>query len=178
MTRKQATIIAVFGVVVLVGVAVGVLTKKNGGGPVSPGSQTGEAKIATSTPKSGEKTGFTNEIPKNAELTKPSQDIPITSKSSGSNVSNYKVFNVNVSASGYNPSEIVANKGDVVEINLTASGGSFDIFSRSAGFYVSASDGKIGKITFTPSDSGTYDFSCRDSCPNGKIISGKLIILP
>ena len=176
MTQKQITITVVFSLIVLAGIIIGVFSRK-GSVPASPGSQAGEI-TATSTPKSGEKTGFTSEIPKNAELTKPSQDIPITSKSSGSNVSNYKVFNVNVSASGYNPSEIVANKGDVVEINLTASGGSFDIFSRSAGFYVSASDGKIGKITFTPSDSGTYDFSCRDYCPNGKIISGKLIILP
>ncbi|MEK7626669.1 MAG: cupredoxin domain-containing protein [Patescibacteria group bacterium] len=177
MTQKQTSVVVVFSAVVLAGIIIGVLVKK-GAVPVSPGEQIGGVKIATSTKKSDERPGFTSEIPKNVEPTKPSLDIPITSQSAGGNVSNYKVFSVNATASGYVPSEIVAKKGDVVEINLSASGGSYDLFSQSAGFYVSAASGKTGKITFTPSDSGTYSFSCRDMCPAGKIISGQLIVLP
>ena len=176
MTKQQATIIIVFAVVVLAGVVIGTMTR-NGAAPVSPVNQSNGI-AATPTPKDGGKSGFTSEVPRNAEPTKPSQNIPIQNQPAGSIISNYKIFNVNVTGSGYIPSEITVNNGDVVEINLSASGGSFDLFSQSAGFYISAASGKTGKITFTPSTPGTYSFACRDMCPSGKTISGELIVLP
>lgn len=175
MTKKQIYIVAAFTLVVLAGVLVGIFAKK-GEAPVSPGGPSGGV-TATST-KSGGQPAFTSEVPKNAMPTTPALNIPIINQPSGSSVKNYKVFNVVASAAGYNPDEIVAKIGDEIEINLSASGGSFDMYSGNAGFLVSASEDKSGKITFFPSESGTYSFFCKNLCPRSGTITGKLIVLP
>ncbi len=177
MTQKQTSVVVIFSVVVLVGIVIGVLSRK-GSAPVSPGGQTGETITATSTPSGKEKSGFTTEVPKNAELSVPSQTIQIVNQPNVEPGAKFVSFQITASKNGYSPSSITVKKGDTVEINLVAQDGSYDLFSGNAGFYASASPTKSGKISFKADTSGTFSFTCRDRCPSSGKISGELIVLP
>lgn len=177
MTQKQTSVVVVFSVIVLIGIIIGVLSRK-GSIPVSPGSQPGGEITATSTPKDKGNTGFTSEVPKNAELSVPTQTIQIVNQPNSAPGAKFVSFQITASKSGYSPSSITVKKGDTVEINLGAQDGNFDLFSGSAGFYVSASPSKSGKISFKADTSGTFSFGCKDHCPTGGKISGEFIVLP
>lgn len=178
MSRKQTIVVAAFAFVVIIGVLIGVFYENNQLGPENQSFYNKDKKQVNTNIIPEAPIEFSSEVPKNATTSKSSIEIPIINKPTGNDINAYKIFTIQVSKNGYNPSEITIQKGNVVEFQLSSNGGDFDMFSSSAGFYVVAKNGVVGKITFTPSEVGTYLFSCRDYCPSGEKISGQLIVLP
>ena len=179
MNKKQTTIIITFAVVVLGGIVIGLLVKKNGNPILMGGENNGGVPGVTSTLKNAAgQPAFTTEVPKNAVETIPTQVIPIVNQPNAAPGAKFASFQILATKNGYSPSSITVKKGDTVEINLVAQDGSYDIFSGNAGFYASASPSKPGKISFGVGTSGTFSFGCRDLCPTGKTISGQLIVMP
>jgi len=174
VSRKQVIILVAVGLFVALGVVFGFIYRparevftsgvaKNGNTPVSMdnlGLPTGEV--------------FTSEVPKDAKLTAPagqSAAAPGVEEKLG-------IFNMTVSANGFEPNSITVKLGDVVHINLTARGGDYDFAMPWSGLYASVKNGEAKPITFGATSAGTFLFSCRDMCPAGKTIRGSIVVLP
>ncbi len=90
-----------------------------------------------------------------------------------------KIFNVSISKAGFNPSLIVVNEGDSVELSLKAVDGVYDFYFSN----LNADSGQIQKdesslMSFLAQTSGQYVFECRTYCPYGNRIAGKVVVLP
>jgi len=170
MTKKQIIIVIVLAIVVLAGIVIGVFLR----GEKAPEEGTKTETPATTTSSIP---AYSPEVPKDAEPTVPQQAIPFTP---GSTESKNKVgtFPITVSASGYSPNSITVNRGDIVTLSLTSQGGTYDMFSSSQGFYVSAPSGATKEISFKATTPGTFGWECREHCPSSGKIQGKLIVLP
>ncbi len=177
MNRKQIYILIALAVVVLIGVAAGIIIKNRDNTPI--GKETSAQNSSASAGGSAAAVKpYSAEIPKGAIETAPAQTIPLVSQPNAAPGAKFGVFRIAVGSNGYSPSSITVKQGDTVEINLETQDGKYDIFSSSAGFYTSASPGKPGKVSFQAGVSGTFLFNCRDLCPGGAIIRGSLIVLP
>ena len=174
MNRKQIIIIVVLAVFVVIVIITGLKRQ-----PVEPSAPLGSEKEvvlpeelllpdSTST--------YTSAVPEDIELSETKLEVPIESDPEAKQ--KLGVYPIVATRSGYEPSEIVVNQGDIVLLELTSQGGIYNLFSPAFGFYLSATDGKTEQISFKASVSGTFLFNCRDHCPSGKVIKGQLIVLP
>jgi len=176
MNRKEIISIVVAGVIVIGIVAFGIAGKleKPGGSTIIPGGT-----VPEETGSELEGGGvYTPEIPRDAVLTTPVEEVPVIDPGTGEQKGRVGVFAITATRSGYNPETITVKLGDVVNLELTAQGGAYDIHSPYLGFYLSAQDGETKQLSFKASLTGTFSFECRDYCPVGGKISGRLIILP
>ncbi|MBI4033938.1 MAG: cupredoxin domain-containing protein [Candidatus Brennerbacteria bacterium] len=176
MNRKQLVVLVLVGVAVIVGIVIGVFSRKGGPPPSEPsgapiaGEETGEPEVqAPVVPE------FSPETPKNAEPTKPTA---AESPAAPGAEEKFGAFNMTVSSAGFNPNSITVRKGDAVQIRLTAVGGDYDFDMPYKGLYVMVPEGETKQITFGINTAGSYGFMCRDFCPQGRTISGTLIVLP
>jgi len=176
MTKKEIISLVVAGVVVVGIVILGVAGKLGGteGLITTPGETTGEATES----ETGEGETYTPEIPQDAVLTTPVEEIPVVDPGTGEQKGRVGVFAITATKNGYDPETVTVKLGDVVNLELTAQGGAYDIYSPYLGFYLSAQDGETKQLSFKASLTGAFSFECRDRCPVGKKISGKLVILP
>ena len=176
MTKKEIISLVVAGVVVIGIIVLGVAGKLGGAEePITvPGGTTGE----TTGGETGEGEIYTPEIPQDAVLTTPVEEIPVIDPGTGEQKGRVGVFAITATKNGYDPETVTVKLGDVVNLELTAQGGAYDIYSPYLGFYLSAQDGETKQLSFKASLTGAFSFECRDRCPVGKKISGKLVILP
>ena len=118
---------------------------------------------------------YSSEVPKNIELTKPALENLINpALDSGSKI---RTFEINASKDGYSLTEIAVNLGDQVGIAVTAVDGDYDFDLPNIGAYQIVKKGeRKWAANFVALRSGTYTYLCRDYCPGGDKISGKLIV--
>jgi plastocyanin len=117
---------------------------------------------------------YTQEVPKAAQPTKPTETIVLEN----GNGNQQGIFAITASASGYAPSSVTVKKGDIVTFQFTASGADYDMFSPTMGFHVTAKKGETKEIGFKTTVSGTFLFECRDFCPVTGKIQGTIVVLP
>lgn len=175
MSRKQIVILAASGVFVALVAFFGFLNRQG----IFRSGEAPAAGVGDSTAGAGAEApaAYSPEVPKGAVETKPQSEILVQSPA-GEVRGAIGTYAITASARGYEPSELAVPLGNAVTVELTAQGGSYDLYSESAGFYVSAPDGGKGTVSFTPSVPGTFLFECRDLCPPGGKISGTLVVLP
>ncbi len=178
MTKKQAVIVIVLALVVLGGLALGVVFRN---GQVSP-DQNNPAGMNGNMPQgtitSGTTVLYNPTVPANATATVPVQSISAASGTQGAVDQN--VYNITASATGYSPANLTVRPNQIVTINFTSQGGHYDIFSQSLGFYIDAASGATTKFPGFSSGNtpGTFLFTCRDYCPSAGKISGTVVVLP
>ncbi|MEX1014310.1 MAG: cupredoxin domain-containing protein [Candidatus Paceibacterota bacterium] len=111
---------------------------------------------------------------KDIELTEPDRQI----RAARNIEAQIRTFNVIVSSSGYSLEEIVVNQGDTVDIRLTSPEGNYDIEIPDYGLYQNIPQGESRILNFQTTNPGEFIFQCRDNCPDGNKINGRLIVKP
>ena len=86
---------------------------------------------------------YSPEVPKDAVQTKP-QEVVVLENSNGNQQG---TFSITASAGGYTPRSITVKKGDIITLNFTAQGATYDMYSSSIGFYISAANNETKDIT-------------------------------
>ena len=109
-------------------------------------------------------TGTLTPLPK-PPLTEPSRVM-----------SGLKIFEIAASVNGFVPSTLVVSVGDRVQLDVIAAGERFDIGIPGLNSYLDIPAGEQRSIGFEVTTPGEYKFSCRGYCPNGKEISGMVIV--
>lgn len=172
MTKKEIAILVGAIFVVTAGILIGIITKKSmpeiSSFPVVvlPG---GEQQTPTQRDDY-----FKAEIPKNAVLTVATVEVPAAPNSD----SKLKIFDLKISAVGYEPTTFTARKGDVVQIRVTSVGGDYDIDFPYLQLYQFIRVGETKIIAFGANFTGTTDFLCRDFCGALEGIKGTFITIP
>lgn len=172
MSRKQVITLAAVGVGIALLIVWGLLARQ-GAIPGLPGAGEKE-EAATSTPSPLDETGYMSEVPADAVITPPAIEAPVSPGSAAS----AKIFSVSISRNSYEPSTITVNRGDNVDLRLTATDGDYDWSLPAVGYYQAMKRGEMKRVVFDAALAGTFRFECRDFCPAGKTISGQLIVLP
>ncbi len=173
MSRKQLVTLVVAGTIVVIGIIFGVLTRKSG--VLIPESKEEKKEEEIALPITGEEIPvFTPQLPQDTKPTIPQISAP----AAPGRDEKVGIFEMKVSAAGFEPNSITVSKDDIVQIRLTAEGGDYDFSMPYNGLYTKVSNGETQQISFGVNTAGTYGFTCRDFCPPGKIISGSIIVLP
>jgi len=172
MTRKEIISLIVASIAVIGVIVVGIVEKRS---EEIPG-RTDTVPETTDLLNEGDEFSF--DVPDNAVLTTPVEEIPVIDAGTGEQKGRVGVFAITATKNGYEPETVTVKLGDVVNLELTSRGGRYDMFSPYLGFHLTAGDGETKQLSFKAGLSGTFSFECRDSCPaNGKI-TGQLIVLP
>jgi plastocyanin len=82
-------------------------------------------------------------------------------------------FNITGAGGKFSPDTIVVNQGDVINLTLSASDGTYNIFFPDFGVTLTAQKGGTATAQFQPSNYGQYQFYCKDVCsgnPKGTLI--------
>lgn len=171
MEKKKLYGIIAACLIVACAVVLSLVLKKDA--PQGPGQQlpTGEETVQ---PPTLEKEGHIPDVPAGAVVTPPVSEAPAAPDAT----ERFRVYTLVVSKEGYAPNQIVVNKGDVVQLNLTASGGSYDFSMPYTGLSQSVGPGETKQVSFGATSEGTFEFRCNTACPPGKVIRGQLIVLP
>lgn len=165
--EKNNTIKIIIGVVivaVIILIAVSLNGQKNGATPngtTGTVSSGGTTSTATFTP-------LTN-TEKDASATKPAEVI----------TGNVNVFKLKAENGVFSPSELVLEKGQRVQIEFTAVGADYDLdIAPPIGAHIVAKKDKTVVFGFDTEKNkeGVYIFSCKDYCPAGKEMKGKIVI--
>jgi heme/copper-type cytochrome/quinol oxidase subunit 2 len=142
--------------------------------PTVPGTQ--ETPVAPAGPSGPtlENEGYVSDIPQDAVVTTPAAEAP-----AAPNVTErFRVYGISVTVDGYTPDTIVVNKGDVVQLNLTAVDGPYDFSMPYNGLSQSMAKGETKQVNFGATAEGTFEFRCSAVCPASGTIRGKFIVLP
>ena len=174
MSRKQLIILAVTGGFIVLVVIIGVLSGDGWlSGSSLPNVENESPINGTGVMESGRQL-FTPEVPVDAVITPPAIEAPVSPGSTAS----VKIFSVSISRNGYEPSTITVNRGDNVDLRLTATDGDYDWSLPAVGYYQSMKKGEMKRVVFDAALVGTFRFECRDLCPLGGKISWELIVVP
>lgn len=176
MTKKQTIILLILGIFVLGEVVFFLLSNNNDGNGEPMDTENGEPKkeVSSNGPNIPE---FSAEVSLEdaATTTEPNIKVPIHSSD---NKNKLGIFKVTASSDGFKPSKISVNQGDVIQIDLIGQSEPIDLSIPYLGTYMSAQPNTTENISFKVPVSGTFRFECRDHCPGGEKITGKLISLP
>ncbi len=171
MTRKQTVILIALIVFVVAGIVFGLASRKN--------KKADENSLSQGTPvpdsTADSKKYYIPEVPKGAELTKPVLEAPAAPNAVKEKV---RVFEMKINKDGYSPNNFTVNLGDIVNIKITSVDGDYDFNLPSINSYFVVKRGEIKTTTFGATSAGTWNFSCRDYCPSGKIIKGTIVVIP
>ncbi len=172
MSKKQIVIGLVLVVVLALIVVLGVSQKKSGPQVSSrPGGPTPQQTAPQPAP------GYTPEVPKNAELTPPKLEAPASPNPE--DPSKMVFYDLKATKNGFEPSTITVREGDSLRFDFTAVDGDYDLEIPYLGVYFFVVPKGVTRTLSTGTGpAGTYEFSCRDYCPEGKKITGKLIVVP
>jgi heme/copper-type cytochrome/quinol oxidase subunit 2 len=168
MTKKEIITLVILVLVVIALVVFGIMTKSDENKP-SGDVENVDVKATTTIPESG----YSSEVPENIEITTPKIEAPLGGNNNNATIG---LFEMSVSKDGFSPSQLAVKNGNVVQINLTAVDGNYDWELPWFGLYYSISKGETKNISFQATSPGTLDFYCRDFCPAGGKIAGKIII--
>ena len=116
---------------------------------------------------------YSTSVPTDVKPTTPTESAPV-----GDGKSELNFFNLVASKNGFSPSIITVKKGDLAQLKFLAQDGDYDFFIPATALHDSAKKGETKQILIQLTDSGTFVFECRDSCPASGKISGQLIVLP
>jgi heme/copper-type cytochrome/quinol oxidase subunit 2 len=121
-----------------------------------------------------EKEGYVSDVPSNAVVS-----VPVTEAPAAPNVTEkFRSYEISITKEGYSPSSITVNKGDVIQLSLTAVDGAYDFSMPYTGLSQTFAKGERKQVSFGATSAGTFEFRCDAACPPGKIIRGQLIVLP
>lgn len=171
MDKKQLISI-VIGVLIL-GFAVFIVfsTKRPPGGAVVPGGQTetGVSKTMAPAPIDVKVPEPNSSVP--ANVAKPSV---VTPASPGS-PANFRHFNLRIEGNKFIPDTVIVNKGDVVDLAISAVDKNYDFNQPDFGLRKSIPKGQTGGLQFGAISAGKFTFFCSvcggpDKGPVGYII--------
>ncbi len=165
LSLRNKIIVAVVGVVLIALIVVAVIATfggtKNEAQPGTTGTST-----ATVSPSG---TGSSTQLPLPANVIVPEAGSTSTNgvavpqveapAATGSN-SKYRSFNLTVQNGKFAPDTIAVNLGDVVSIQLTSMGGSYDFTQPDYGLSATVPVGGTRKIQFGALSSGKFVFYC------------------
>ena len=172
MTRKQVYILTALIIFIVGGTVFGFLERQKKGVADDSKNPTN----ASGTPPAADtKKYYTLEVPKGAELTKPVFEAPAAPNAVKEKA---RTFEIKISKDGYSPNNLTVNFGDIVNIKITSVDGDYDFSLPWINSYLIVKRGETKTATFGVTDAGTWNFSCRNYCPPGKIIKGAIIVLP
>jgi heme/copper-type cytochrome/quinol oxidase subunit 2 len=89
----------------------------------------------------------------------------------------FKVFNLRITADGYIPNAIIVEKGDAVQLNMTADEDA-DIQSQDFNFFVPIPAKEVTNLGFIANKEGTFVFYCRNQCLGKDRIFGHIVVRP
>lgn len=115
---------------------------------------------------------YSPEVPENVPLTPPKIEAPAAPGSSAM----LRVFTISISQKGFDPEQIVVNRGDSLNLNIVSVDGAYDISFPDLDLYQFGEKGQTRKIAFQAQQSGVYAFLCKDHCPANTVIKGSLIV--
>ncbi len=190
--KKIFTIIVSVGIVAALAIYI---VRQNAGAVPQGGSQSVAAQSTTGTPApapSDQTVSGSNQpqspqsgtpsqqpqpqkqFPNDYSLTKPDQEL---SMGNGSN-NELRIYNVTLDASGFTPSEIVVNQGDVLQINLKAGAAPVDLNSYDLHTYLWAPAGQTQSGSIVLPKSGLFIMSCKNNCAGANNPTLALAVLP
>ena len=119
---------------------------------------------------------FTTDVPKDAVETGTQGGFNIAP----SNESERKlgIYNITISKNGFSPDQLVVVQGNLLRLQLTAEGGTYDFYIPAFGTYVRIPEGETVQKSINAVVSGTFRIECRDACPVSGKIYGQLIVKP
>ena len=166
MNKKEVIILIVVAILVVGIVVFGLARQGESEGNSQEGLVNGEEDVVE------EDLGFTTEVPEDVDLSETRSIVPVLPGAEAQ----IRTFDLSITDNGFEPSELVVNKGDTVQINLSSIGGNYDFFIPAIGIYQTVEAGEKKRVGFQALASGTYVFQCRDLCPDDEI-KGSLIVL-
>ena len=172
MTKKEIAILVGAILVVAAGILIGVFMERED--PIVPDPVATPPVSGTQPTKTDREQYYRADIPQNAVPTQAVVEVPATPNSDAK----LKVFDLTISAVGFEPATLTARRGDIIQIRATAVGGDFDIEFPYLQLYHSIRAGETKTIGFGANFTGTSDFLCRDMCGPLKGKVGKLIVIP
>lgn len=89
----------------------------------------------------------------------------------------FKVFNLRITADGYIPNAIIVEKGDAVQLNMTADEDA-DIQSQDFNFFVPVPAKEVTNLGFIANKEGTFVFYCRNQCLGKDRVFGHIVVRP
>ena len=174
MDKKQTLIVIILAVLVLGGLIVGIVLRQNGSVPYLGGPNGGPGGSGPSSTAPTPPPVYTPTVPQNATATKP-----VVSAPAAPNVTEQLgIFNMTVSASGFSPANITVPEGNLVQIKITATGGTYDFTIPYMGISSVIPKGTTQTVSFGATSAGTFAFSCDKDCPQSGKIGGTIIVLP
>jgi|GEM_PF-5352416 heme/copper-type cytochrome/quinol oxidase subunit 2 len=87
-----------------------------------------------------------------------------------------KIFEITATLDGFSPATIVVSSGDRIQLDVTAMGARIDIGIPRLSTYLEVPEGETRSASFDAGAPGEYPFACRGYCPNGKEISGMVVV--
>lgn len=170
ISRKQFTLIAVV-IVVLIVAAIVLAMMGNKSGSTTPGNNPVGTGRPTS-PGAPSSTAPVTRLPLPANVAVPEEGasstanvaVPQTESAAAPGVAaKYRSFNISVTGSAFTPDTVAVNQGDTVNLEITATGGSYDFTQPDFGFNASLPVGQTKTIQFQATASGKFIFYC-SSC--------------
>jgi heme/copper-type cytochrome/quinol oxidase subunit 2 len=173
MTRSQIIILSTLGIAVIALIVGGVFYQKSQLMGIEEKEKRGEEVIS---PREEAKTfGYSPEIPKDVATTTP--EIVNTPAAPGTKLS-FGMVDLKMTKKGFSPQQIAMKQGNFLKIFVSAQDGDYDFSIPSLSLYTNMKQGESKPVTFTASNSGTFVFECKDSCPSTGRIQGMLVVLP
>jgi len=174
---EKEKIIKIVVVVVFV-VVLGILIFVFGGGKDAILNGNIDTKsVATGTPSVVSFAKVTD-IEKDMVATKPVEVVAPKGTSTIKEAS-ISIFKINAEKGAFVPSELIFEKGQRVQIEFTAVDAKYDLdIAPPIGAYITAEKGETSIFGFSAENNkeGVYAFSCRDFCPVGKVMKGRIIV--
>ncbi|MFH0806718.1 MAG: hypothetical protein V1885_03285 [Candidatus Brennerbacteria bacterium] len=101
--------------------------------------------------------------------------LPLTPSGGGGELN---IFDVELSGNGIAPSTFAVAKGDGIQLNIRARGGTYDVNIPAFGFYVVVPAGRVAVGGFSVTKAGVFKFSCLRYCPPGGpgALAGTIIV--
>ncbi len=141
-------------------------------------STRGTGESPTASENSGQPT-FNGQLSKTDQEKELTKSVELPAGPSGIELSSLKAYEVKMEKGSYDPSELIVAKGGRVQISMVAVDADYDVvFAAPLGVYLNVKQGQAAVFGFDASDdkAGEYLFTCKDSCPAGGAMQGRLVI--
>ena len=168
------------GIAVIIVVVIGLIFFFSGGWKnTTVNQQTTTGSIQSNTPSRATFTEVTD-AEKNAVVTKPAEVAVLPAGlASASKQESVSIFKIKAENGAFFPDELVISKGQRVQIDFSAVGADYDLdIASPIGAYIISKKDTTNVFGFNTDKSkeGIYTFSCRDYCPKGKEMKGRIVV--
>ncbi len=176
------------GVVVIIAIAVYVGMRMGKNVPAANGNKTvsvvsAQGYLAANDPNAlptvegGTRVTIKNDIAtpdQNASAVPAGVAVPVNVINTGP--ISFRQFNISGVKGQFSPDTIVVNEGDIIDLTLSATDGTYDMYFPDFAASLTASKGKTAHVQFQATIYGQYQFYCATSCsgnPQGTLIVNK-----